>query len=74
MDAYCNLGSIYLLGTGMEQGVPRNVERGAELLAVGANEGSRRCAYTLGSLYGKGEFIAQDLKKAFYFFDLSGIS
>jgi hypothetical protein len=24
-DAYCNLGSIYLMGTGMEQGVARNV-------------------------------------------------
>ncbi|QWD64915.1 hypothetical protein [Polynucleobacter sp. MWH-UH2A] len=36
MDAYCNLGSIFVLGTGMEQGVPRNVERGADfwLLAL----------------------------------------
>ncbi|QWD63848.1 tetratricopeptide repeat protein [Polynucleobacter sp. MWH-UH2A] len=74
MDAYCNLGSIFVLGTGMEQGVPRNVERGAELLAVGANEGSRQCAYTLGSLYGKGEFIAQDLKKAFYFLTLAALA
>jgi TPR repeat protein len=74
MDAYCNLGSIYVLGAGMEQGVPRNVERGAELLAVGANEGSRQCAYTLGSLYGKGEFITQDLKKAFYFLTLAALA
>ena len=73
-DAYCNLGSIYLLGTGMEQGVARNVERGVELLTKGAEEGSRQCAYTLGSLYGKGEFIAQDLYKAFYFLTLAALA
>ena len=39
-DACCNLGSIYLMGTGMEQGVARNVERGVELLTKGAEEGS----------------------------------
>jgi len=72
-DAYCSLGSIYVVGTGMEQGVPRNVERGAELLAKGAEEGSRQSAYTLGSLYGKGEFIAQDLSKAFYFLTLAAL-
>jgi len=69
-DAYCNLGNIYALGLGMEQGVPRNVELGIKLLSVGAEEGSRQCAYTLGSLYGKGEFIPQDLKKSFYFLSL----
>jgi TPR repeat protein len=58
----------------MKQGVPRNVERGAELLAKGAEEGSRQSAYTLGSLYGKGEFIAQDLSKAFYFLTLAALA
>jgi len=73
-DAYCNLGSIYLMGTGMEQGVARNVERGAELLTKGAEEGSRQSAYILGSLYGKGELIAQDLSKAFYFLTLAAMA
>jgi hypothetical protein len=73
-DACCNLGSIYLIGTGMEQGVARNVERGVELLTKGAEEGSRQCAYTLGSLYGKGEFIIQDLNKAFYFLTLAALA
>ena len=73
-DAYCNLGSIYVLGLGMEQGVPRDVDRGAELLAKGANEGSRQSAYTLGTLYGKGEFIVQDLSKSFYFLTLAALA
>jgi uncharacterized protein len=58
----------------MEHGVPRDVEMGIKyLLAVGAEEGSRQCAYTLGSLYGKGEFIPQDLKKAFYYLSLAAL-
>ena len=73
-DAYCSLGSIYVIGTGMEQGVARNVERGVELLTKGAEEGSRHCAYTLGSLFGKGEFIAQDLSKTFYFLTLAAMA
>jgi len=73
-DAFCNLGSIYVLGTGMEQGVARNVELGAQYLTKGAEEGSRQCAYTLGSLYGKGEFIVQDLNKAFYFLTLAALA
>jgi TPR repeat protein len=70
-DAYCNLGNILALGLGMEQGIKRNVEAGVEYLAIGAAEGSRQCAYTLGSLYGKGEFIPLDLKKAFYYLSLA---
>jgi len=73
-DACCNLGSIYVLGTGMEHGIARNVELGADLLAKGAEEGSRQSAYTLGTLYGKGEFIAQDLSKAFYFLTLAAMA
>ena len=73
-DAYCNLGYIYVLGMGMEQGVPRNLEKGIELLTVGANEGSRQSAYTLGSLYGKGEFIIQDLSKSYYFLTLAALA
>jgi TPR repeat protein len=55
----------------MEQGIKRNVEAGVEYLRIGAEEGSRQCAYTLGSLYGKGEFIPLDLKKAFYYLSLA---
>ena len=73
-DAHCNLGNIYALGLGMEQGVPRNVELGIKLLTVGAEEGSRQCAYTLGSLYGKGEFITQDLKKSFLYLSLAALA
>ena len=72
-DAYCNLGNILALGLGMEQGVPRDVKMGVKYLEVGAAEGSRQCAYTLGSLYGKGEFIPQDLKKAFYYLSLAAL-
>ena len=72
-DAFCNLGNIYALGLGMEQGVPRDVELGIKYLTVGANEGSRQCAFTLGSLYGKGEFIPLDLKKSFYFLSLAAL-
>ena len=73
-DACCNLGSIYLMGTGMEQGVARNVERGVELLTKGAEEGSRQSAYILGSFYAKGEFVAKDLSKAFYFLTLAAMA
>jgi TPR repeat protein len=73
-DACCNLGSIYLMGTGMEQGVARNVERGVELLTKGAEEGSRQSAYILGSFYAKGEFVAKDLSKAFYFLKLASMA
>ena len=70
-DAYCNLGNILALGLGIEQGIKRDVDLGVEYLAIGAAEGSRQCAYTLGSLYGKGEFIPLDLKKSFYFLSLA---
>lgn len=70
-DAYCNLGNIYALGLGMEQGVPRDMFKGLELLAKGAESGSRQSAYTLGSLYGKGEFIPRDDSKAVYFLTLA---
>ena len=70
-DAFCNLGNIYALGLGMEQGVPRDIFKGLELLAKGAEFGSRQSAFTIGSLYGKGEFIPQDKPKAFYFLALA---
>ena len=72
-DAFCNLGNIYALGLGMGQGVHRDVELGIKYLTIGAEEGSRQCAYTLGSLYGKGEFISLDLKKSFYFLSLAAL-
>ena len=33
-DAFCNLGNIYALGLGMEQGVPRNVDLGIKYLTI----------------------------------------
>jgi TPR repeat protein len=62
------------MGTGMEQGVARNVERGVELLTKGAEEGSRQSAYILGSFYAKGELITQDLSKSFYFLTLAAMA
>jgi hypothetical protein len=71
LDAYCNLGNIYVFGTGLDQGVPKDIPRGVELLTVGANAGSRVAAYNLGTLYEKGTAIAQDYDKAFYFLTLA---
>ena len=71
LDAYCNLGNIYVVGTGEDQGVKKNIPRGVELLTVGANEGSRQSAYNLGVLYEQGEYIKQDHQKAFYFLTLA---
>jgi TPR repeat protein len=72
-DAYCNLGNIYALGLGMEQGIPPNVELGIQYLEKGAEEGSRQCAFTLGSLYGQGELIPQDLRMSFYYLSLAAL-
>ena len=71
LDAYCNLGLLYILGGNDSLDIPRNIERGVELLTVGAQEGSRQSAYNLGVLFGKGEFIKQDYFKAFYFLTLA---
>ncbi|QWE22258.1 sel1 repeat family protein [Polynucleobacter sp. AP-Jannik-300A-C4] len=71
LDAYCNLGNIYVVGTGEDQGIKKNIRRGVELLTVGANEGSRQSAYNLGVLYEKGEHVQQDHHKAFYFLTLA---
>lgn len=73
-DACCNLGNIHALGLGMEQGVPRDMQKGIHLLTEGANNGSRQAAYTLGCLYEKGEFIPQDHKKACYFLVLATLA
>lgn len=71
LDAYCNLGNIYVVGTGEDQGVLKNIHRGVELLTVGANEGSRQSAYNLGVLYAKNEHIKQDFQRAYYFLTLA---
>jgi len=73
-DAFCNLGNIYALGLGMEQGIARNIDLGVKLLARGAEEGSRQCAYTLGSLYGKAEILPIDLKKSYYYLCLAALA
>jgi TPR repeat protein len=70
-DAYCNLGNIYALGLGEEQGIPRDIFKGIAYLVEGAQEGSRQAAYTLGCLYEKGEYIPQDHKKACYYLVLA---
>lgn len=73
-DAYCNLGNIYALGLAEEQGIPRDVHKGIGYLTKGAEEGSRQAAYTLGCFYEKGEFIAQDHKKACYYLVLATLA
>lgn len=74
VDAYCNLGNIYALGLGEEQGIVRDVPRGIQFLAKGAEEGSRQAAYTLGCLYEKGEYIPQNHSKACYYLVLATLA
>lgn len=71
LDAYCNLGNIYVTGSGEDQGISRDPIKGIDYLTEGANLGSRQAAYILGCLYEKGEFIAQDHMKACYFLVLA---
>ena len=73
-DAYCNLGNIFALGLGKEQGVPRDIHKGLALLAKGAEEGSRQAAYTLGCLYENGEYIPQDHRKSCYYLVLATLA
>jgi TPR repeat protein len=73
-DAFCNLGNIYITGVGAAQGVLRDIDKGAELLAKGAELGSRQAAYTLGSHYGKGEIIQADYRKAFFYLTLASLA
>jgi TPR repeat protein len=70
-DAYCNIGNIYALGLGEEQGVPKDMVKGLELLSKGAEFGSREAAFTVGSLYGMGEFIPKNHSKSVYFLSLA---
>ena len=45
-DAHDSLGNIYVTGIAQEQGIPQNVNKGIELLAKGAELGSRHsCQY-----------------------------
>jgi uncharacterized protein len=74
VDAYCNLGNIYALGLGEEQGIVRDVPKGIQFLAKGAEEGSRQAAYTLGCLYEKGEYIPQNHSKACYYLVLATLA
>jgi uncharacterized protein len=74
LDAYCNLGNIYILGTGITQGVSQNQERGIAFLKKGAEEGSREAAFTLGSLYIAGDVIEQDLHQGYYFLTLAAFA
>jgi uncharacterized protein len=70
-DAYCNIGNILALGLGEKQGIPKDIAKGLELLAKGAEFGSRESAFTVGSLYGMGEFIPKNNSKAVYFLSLA---
>lgn len=74
LDAYCNLGNIYILGTGIAHGIVPNQEKGIALLKKGAEEGSRQAAFTLGSLYASGELIEQDLKQAYLYLTLAAFA
>ena len=74
IDAFCNLGNIYITGVGAAQGIPKDIMKGIDLLAKGADLGSRQAAYTLGSYYGKGEIIPLDNNKAFYYLTLASLA
>jgi TPR repeat protein len=68
------LGNIYITGVGAAQGIPKDIMKGIDLLAKGADLGSRQAAYTLGSYYGKGEIIPLDNNKAFYYLTLASLA
>ena len=72
-DAFCNLGNIFITGSGVEQGVPKDVDKGLELLEKGAQLGSRQAAYTVGSYYGKGEIVPVNHRKAFLYLTLASL-
>jgi TPR repeat protein len=72
-DAFCNLGNIFITGTGSEQGVLRDINKGLELLEQGAELGSRQAAYTVGSYYGKGEIVPVNHRKAFLYLTLASL-
>ncbi|QWD63861.1 tetratricopeptide repeat protein [Polynucleobacter sp. MWH-UH2A] len=72
-DAFCNLGNIFITGSGSAQGVPQDINRGLELLEKGAQLGSRQAAYTVGSYYGKGEIVPVNHRKAFLYLTLASL-
>ena len=72
-DAFCNLGNIYITGVGAEQGIPKDIIKGLELLENGAHHGSRQAAYTVGSHYGKGEIVPINHRKAFLYLTLASL-
>lgn len=73
-DAFCNLGNIFITGSGAVQGISRDVEKGLELLEKGAELGSRQAAYTVGSYYGKGELLPANHSKAFFYLTLASLA
>jgi len=73
-DAFCNLGNILITGVGAAQGVPKDIDKGIDLLAKGSELGSRQAAYTLGSYYGKGEIIPVNQRLAFYYLSLASLA
>jgi TPR repeat protein len=72
-DAFCNLGNIFITGSGASQGVPKDIDKGLELLEKGAQLGSRQAAYTVGSYYGKGEIVPANHRKAFLYLTLASL-
>lgn len=72
-DAFCNLGNIFITGSGSAQGVPQDINKGLELLEKGAELGSRQAAYTAGSYYGKGEIVPVNHRKAFLYLTLASL-
>lgn len=72
-DAFCNLGNIFITGSGLAQGVSQDINKGLELLEKGAELGSRQAAYTAGSYYGKGEIVPVNHRKAFLYLTLASL-
>ena len=72
-DAFSNLGKIYITGSGAEQGVAKDVDRGLDLLEKGAELGSRQAAFTVGGYYGKGEIVPVNHSKAFLYLTLASL-
>ncbi|QWE22256.1 sel1 repeat family protein [Polynucleobacter sp. AP-Jannik-300A-C4] len=74
IDAYCNLGNLYVSGLGADHGIARNVDKGMDLLIKGAEEGSRQAAFTLGSIYTNGELVERNVKQGYYYLTLAAFA
>lgn len=66
-EASLILGDLYLTG----QGVPKDEQKGIDLLKKAAETGNREAQYKLGVLMFKGEIIEKNIQRAVYWISIS---